>query len=271
MQDAQNFQNYSNDRLMDELHAHRKDERRSCVRVLRILEEIDRRKLYAELGYPSLFQFCVSAMHLSEHAAYLRVLAARTGRRFPVVFEILERGELHLTAIKLLAPHLSEENHAALIRAAVHKTKREIEEMLAARFPQPAVSESIRRLPAPAPISTTLPVLAAPVPARVQVPVAAPRREVLEPLSPERYAVRFTASARCRDLIDRAKQLMSHRSPNADVAELVEAGLETIPAEHPFEDRSEIGISRPDPSHSPIRRSDARDHSSSPLARPSMF
>ena len=88
MQDVQNLRHYSNDRLMEELHSHRKDELSSCVRVLRILEEVDRRKLYAERGYPSLYQFCVSVLHLSEHEAYLRVTGARVGRRFPVVFEI---------------------------------------------------------------------------------------------------------------------------------------------------------------------------------------
>ena len=145
MKDAQNLKNYSNDQLISELHAHREDERRSSVRVLRILEEVDRRKLYAELGYPSLYQFCVSALHLSEHAAYLRVTAARTGRRFPVVFSMLERGELHLTAIKLLAPHLSEENHADLLGAAIHRTKSQLEELLAARFPRPAGSAACER------------------------------------------------------------------------------------------------------------------------------
>ena len=199
MQDVHNLKNYSNDRLIEELHAHWQDERRSCVRVLRILEEVDRRKLYAELGYPSLYQFCVSALHLSEHAAYLRVTAARTGRRFPIVFEMVERGELHLTAVKLLAPHLSEANHADLIRAAVHKSKRDIEEMLAARFPQPAVSESIRRLPTSSvPIAPTLPMRSEPTPVPAKAPVPPSRRESIEPLAPERYAVRFTASTRCR-------------------------------------------------------------------------
>jgi 5-methylcytosine-specific restriction endonuclease McrA len=55
-----------------------------------------------------------------------------------------------------------------------------------------------------------------------------PRRATVEPLAYDRYAVRFTASARCRALLDRAKQLLSHRSPNADAAEVVEAALEVL-------------------------------------------
>jgi 5-methylcytosine-specific restriction endonuclease McrA len=219
------YRHHSNDQLLEELHACQRNERRSTARALRVLEEVDRRRLYAELGYPSLYQFCVEVLHHSEHEAYLRMYAARTGRRFPAIFEMLERGALHLTAVDKLGPHLTDENHRALLDAATHKTKRQIEELLALRFPQPAVTESIRRLP----VRT-----AAPTPLQKQpelAPAAAPppaRRETIAPLAPDRYAVRFTATARCRELLDRAKELMSHRTPNADAAALIEAGLEAL-------------------------------------------
>jgi hypothetical protein len=141
------FRNFSSDQLMVELLSAQKDELQNSVRVLRILEEVDRRGLYAELGYPSLYQFCLSVLHLSEHEAYLRMTAARTCRRFVVIFEMLDRAELHLSAVAKLGPHLTEENHRSLLGAATHKTKRQVEEMLAAQFPQPPIAESIRRLP----------------------------------------------------------------------------------------------------------------------------
>jgi hypothetical protein len=43
----------------------------------------------------------------SEHAAYGRIEAARAARRFPVLLDLLAEGSLHLTAIGLLAPHLT--------------------------------------------------------------------------------------------------------------------------------------------------------------------
>src|SRR5262245_21347562 len=155
------FQNHSNEQLIDELRSHRANELESCVRVLRILGEVDRRTLYADLGYPSLYQFCVSVLHLSEHEAYARMKGARAAAQFPVIFEMMERGEVHLTAVRLLAPHLTEENHRSLLHAAIHKTKREVEELLAARFPRAAVTESIRRLQAPSlsPTSSASPAL----------------------------------------------------------------------------------------------------------------
>ena len=49
--------------------------------ILVHLGEIDERKLYLELGFPSMFAFCVAEYGFSEEAAYNRILVARAGRR----------------------------------------------------------------------------------------------------------------------------------------------------------------------------------------------
>jgi hypothetical protein len=53
-----------------------------------------------------------------------------------------------LTAVRLLAPQLTDENQAALVEAAAGKSKRELEVLLAARFPKPDVPTVVRKLPA---------------------------------------------------------------------------------------------------------------------------
>ena len=60
---------------------------------------------------------------------------------------MLARGELHLSAVKLLAPVLSAENCEELLRAARFKSKRQVELMLAQRFPRADVPNVIRKLP----------------------------------------------------------------------------------------------------------------------------
>src|SRR5687768_15251450 len=96
----------------------------------------------------SLFTYCTEALRLSEHEAYNRIEAARAARRFPILLALLEEGRLNLTTVRLLGPHLTAENHQELVAAAAGKSKREVEELLARRFPQPAVASSVRRLPA---------------------------------------------------------------------------------------------------------------------------
>jgi hypothetical protein len=71
-------------------------EREANARLIALLMELDSRKLYAGQGYASLFAYCV---HLSEHAAYLRIEAARVARRFPAILDKLSNGSVHLTAV----------------------------------------------------------------------------------------------------------------------------------------------------------------------------
>ena len=54
---------------------------------------------------------------------------------------------LHLTAISLLAPRLTTENHQRVLGSARHKTKREVEEIVASLRPQPPVVSWVRKVP----------------------------------------------------------------------------------------------------------------------------
>ena len=105
--------------------------------------------LHLELGFASLFSYCVGALGMSEGSAGRRVTAARVCRRFPQLFEGVARGDLHLCALCALAPHLSPglrvEDATELFDACRGKTRRQVEELLAARFPRPDVREQIRR------------------------------------------------------------------------------------------------------------------------------
>ena len=130
------------------------------ARVLAHLVELDERMLHLELGFSSLFAYCVEVLGMSEGAAGRRLTATRVCRRFPEAFERVSRGELHLCALCALAPHLNPESASELFESCRGKTRRQIEELLAARFPRPDVREQIRRLPVRAlvPASTSEPI-----------------------------------------------------------------------------------------------------------------
>src|SRR4051794_30464860 len=124
-------------------------ERHTTAEVVAALMEIDARKLYLGEGCSSLFTYCTQVLHFSEHAAYGRIEAARAARRFPVILGALASGDLTLTSVTLLGPVLTQENHAGLLAAARHRSKREVEHLVATLRPQPAVASSLRKLPAP--------------------------------------------------------------------------------------------------------------------------
>src|SRR6187431_3090312 len=87
------------------------------ARVVAHLVELEKRLLHLELGFSSLFAYCVEALGMSEGSAGRRVTAVRVCRRFPEAFERVARGELHLCALCALAPHLNPETELELFGA----------------------------------------------------------------------------------------------------------------------------------------------------------
>ncbi|MGD8894609.1 MAG: hypothetical protein PVJ73_01100, partial [Acidobacteriota bacterium] len=111
------------------------------------IAEVDARKLYAREAAPSMFSYCTQSLRLSEPEAALRIRVARVSRRHPVVLEMLRDGRVHLSGIALLAPLLTRKNQRTLLRRATHKSKRQIEEMIAELRPTPPAPVLVRRLP----------------------------------------------------------------------------------------------------------------------------
>jgi 5-methylcytosine-specific restriction endonuclease McrA len=125
----------TDEQLLAEVRMRVEGERTATGLVVASLAELDGRALYVSMGYSSLFAFCTRELHLSDKEAYSRIRAARAVRAFPVVLDGLADGALSLTNVTLLAPHLTTSNHAELLRAAQFKTRREVEQQIAALYP----------------------------------------------------------------------------------------------------------------------------------------
>lgn len=136
-----------NDALMDKLHDLVRAERQLTAELLRVLIEVDRRLLYAERGYSSLFAYCVDVLNMSDASIGVRIHAARCCGRFPRLLHMLHDGRLHLAAILLLAPRLCDANFEQLTQMACNKSKRQLKQLLADLFPEPDVAPAIRKLP----------------------------------------------------------------------------------------------------------------------------
>lgn len=120
-----------------------RQDRATTAALLAHLAEVDARRLHARTC-PSMFVYCVRKLGFSEDVAAKRIHAARTARVFPAIFAAVADGRLHLAGVLLLAPVLTKANAAELLEAAAHKSRREIETLLAQRFPRPDVPESLR-------------------------------------------------------------------------------------------------------------------------------
>ena len=125
--------------LVARLTALSSDERHATVELIAYLAELDKRKLHREQGYGSLFSYCTEVLRLSEHGTFNRIEAARASRAFPVILDLLAEGAVNLSTVRLLAPHLTQENHKDLLMEARGRSKRDVEAIVARLAPQPDV------------------------------------------------------------------------------------------------------------------------------------
>ncbi len=205
--------------------------------------EVDARKLYAQQSCSSLFTYCVQILHFSEHAAYLRIEAARAARRFPTILNRLGDGSVHLTAVSLLAPHLTPANHIEFLEAARHKSKREVEQLLARVRPQPDAATVVRKLPIPATVVASQFELAVDTVEEPQpdgraskspaatAPLVRLRPPEIKPLAPERFKVQFTVSRDTYDKLRQAQDLLRHMMPDGDPAAIFDRALTLLIAD----------------------------------------
>ena len=160
-------------------------ERHATADVIRILIEFDRRRLYLDEGYPSLFAYCTQVLHYSEHGAFNRIEVARAAAQWPQLLDCLEDGSLHLAGARLLAPHLTEENLDVALADARYKSKREIEEVAAGLA----------------------------------------HRNLLVAVAAQQYRLHLTISRETRDRLRQVQSLLSHRMPDVNPAVIFDQAL----------------------------------------------
>ena len=257
--------------LLLDLSALVSKDRGLTAELLEHIAEVDDRKLRLPAGLPSMFRCCVVELHMSEDAAYLRIRAARAAREFPVILDMVQDGRLHLTAIVHLARQLTPENSAELLAAGAGRTKAELEQLLAERFPSadvptrleagtppcdPAAARATSSaepvaVPASADRSSNLlelvpepvvPAAGVPTPQPVAPLPARPR---LAPIAPERFALQVTLTRSTHDKLRRSQELLSHAVPSGNIAEVLDRALDALISQ--LEKRKFAAPSRPGP------------------------
>jgi hypothetical protein len=216
----------SNEVLRRELTSKAARENEATAELLAHIAEFDERKLYLPAAYESMLAYCTGELRLSEDAAKKRIQVARVARACPGVFEALESGRVHLTGLRLLAPHLSPKTATELLAAATHKTKDDIERLLAERSPRPDVPAMVaptREEGAPGHLRNTDPqaLTGADRPATVS-------RDRVTPLSAESYAVQFTRTREANERFRYAQTLLGSRVKSNDLAEVYGRAIEEL-------------------------------------------
>ncbi len=90
-----------------------KKERELLSEVLRHLREIQRRRLYSDLGFPSLFEYCVKSLKYSEAQTHRRIVAMRMIVEIPEIEEKIESGDLSLSNLVRAKTFFNQEEKSA--------------------------------------------------------------------------------------------------------------------------------------------------------------
>ena len=115
-------------------------ERTLTTQILWHLREIDRRKLYADLKYSSLWEYAIKELGYSEGTAYRRIAAARALAVMPELEEKLNRGSFNLTAVAAVLKefkHASTEEKREVFAAIENKTPAQTKEIIQEKSKSP--------------------------------------------------------------------------------------------------------------------------------------
>ena len=140
------FYSLSNSALHNSLTRLASEERRITLDILHHFRECEKRRLYAERGHPSLFDYAVRELGYSEGSAQRRISAMRALRDLPELASKLESGELKVTQVAQIQSFLRAEKKSGheysvaakqeLFKEAQGRSSRETEKLLAMKSPE---------------------------------------------------------------------------------------------------------------------------------------
>ncbi len=131
-------------------------EKEATANLLHYIREVDRRRLYCDWKFTSLFDWCVRELGLCEGSAHLRITAARLMAEMPELEEKIEQGNLSLSNISQVTQFCREndikdsQDKLEMLRKVENLSKKEAELKLfqlsgkekSAREEQQRISES---------------------------------------------------------------------------------------------------------------------------------
>lgn len=125
------------------------EERRITLEVLQHLREIEVRRLFVDLGFDSMYKYCIQRLKYSEGETQRRLSSARLLRELPEIENQIQNGDLNLTNLSAVQSFIRAENLAdqpltrekklEIISAVENKSARQVKTELIEQSHQPAL------------------------------------------------------------------------------------------------------------------------------------
>ncbi|MCC2680256.1 MAG: hypothetical protein K0R29_2832 [Pseudobdellovibrio sp.] len=176
-----------------------REERAVLTNLLHHFKEIERRRLFCDYKYPSLFKMLIGHFGYSEDEAFRRVSAMRLIADLPEVEGKINQGELSLSHLGLAHSYFRQEkkvNSVELSKTSKLQLLSEISKKPIREAQRIVISKSS--------------------------PESRLRPDKIEVVSENKTEYRFTANKSFDDKLDELKGLLAHKYPNISLAELLE-------------------------------------------------
>ena len=178
-------------------------ERTTLADLIECIREIDERRLFLSLGYPSLFSYLTEGLGYSSASAQRRIDAARMTKLLPEVKENLSSGSLNLMQVSLVAQGLRQkEKHG---QAYSITEKRDL-------------LERLKTLD----LADTQKVLAKELDFEIK------NSEKIRPQKDDSTRMEITFTKEQMEKVQRARELLSHSHPSANWAEILTAFADAV-------------------------------------------
>jgi len=118
--------------------------RRSEFELVEAIGKVYSKRVYSQMGYTSLFDYCTKALFLSEGNAYNFTSVAKKALEIPEIQIELKKGNLTVCKARRLVSVITPVNKSKWIEVAKKSTNRELEHRVACVKPRTLVKEGIR-------------------------------------------------------------------------------------------------------------------------------
>jgi hypothetical protein len=190
-----NLKSVSNSVLLSDTKRFALEERRNGMEVLYRLREIDVRKLFASLGYSSLFEYTVKELGFSEGSSSRRLQAMRLIREIPEYETKLKDGlvnegnlskaQTFFNQLKKNGNEYSKEEKLDLLGQIEGKSSRQTDQLFASISPESA------------------------------------REEKTKPMNEKETEIRFTADRALMEKLEKLRNLLGHKLGDQKYASLI--------------------------------------------------
>jgi HNH endonuclease len=209
---------------MSELHLQTlslvKEERRLTGLVIENLQKISDTKLFLQLGFSTLFEYCTRSLGYSETCAYRRISAVKISRIIPEIKEKLDSGALNLTNLSMAQSFFTavEKARAVDSQTITNKTERNVLSINLKKEILGQIENCTKK--------QTEEILAE---KGGELGISMPqKKETIRAISGEEAMLHIRVPKNTLQKLDRIKSLRSHKNPSMSYADLIEDMCEVV-------------------------------------------